>query len=73
MPLNGVTSDELLRLAAAVKQQSNHPLAQAVVESARERNLSLPPSNGMENLAGRGVRSEIDGKPVLIGSARLFQ
>ncbi len=73
MPLNGTTPDELLRLAAAVEQQSNHPLAQAVVESARQRNLSLPSANGMENLAGRGVRSEVDGKPVLIGSARLFQ
>ena len=72
IPLNGVGPDELLSIAAAVEQQSNHPLALAVVRTAQERGLELPAANGLENLPGHGVRSEIDGRPVLIGSAKLF-
>ena len=70
--LNGTGEEELLRIAAAVEQQSNHPLAQAVVRTAQERDLVLPAANGLENLPGHGVRSEVDGRPVLIGSTRLF-
>ncbi len=73
IPLNGTTPDELLRVAAAVEQQSNHPLAKAVVQKAQERNLDLPPANGLQNLAGRGVQSEVAGKRVRIGSPRLWQ
>jgi len=70
--LNGTGPDELLSIAAAVEQQSNHPLALAVVRTAQERGLELPVANGLENLPGHGVRSEIDGRPVLIGAAKLF-
>jgi Cd2+/Zn2+-exporting ATPase len=70
--LNGAGPDEVLRLAAAVEQQSNHPLALAVVRTAQERGLELPAAIGLENLPGHGVKSEVDGRPVLIGSARLF-
>ncbi|UCG23885.1 MAG: cadmium-translocating P-type ATPase [Chloroflexota bacterium] len=70
--LNGASPDELLRLAAAVEQQSNHPLALAVVRTAQERGLELPAASGLENLPGHGVKSEVGGRQVLIGSARLF-
>ena len=70
--LNGASPDEVLRLAAAVEQQSNHPLALAVVRTAQERGLELPAADGLENLPGHGVSSEVDGQPVLIGSAKLF-
>lgn len=72
VPAEGVTSETLLQVAAAVEQQSNHPLAQAVVRAAQERNLTLPTAEGLENVQGRGVRSMIDGQPVLIGSLKLF-
>lgn len=65
--------DELLRVTAAVEQQSSHPLALAVVQAAKEKGLELPAANGLENVAGRGVKSEIDGQPVLIGSLKLFR
>lgn len=71
--LNGAGPDALLSLAAAVEQQSNHPLALAVVDAAQEKQLSLPQADGLENVAGRGVRSQVDGQPVLIGSLKLFQ
>jgi Cd2+/Zn2+-exporting ATPase len=73
MPLNGADPDELLRVAAAVEQQSNHPLALAVVRTARERELEIPQAQGLSNVPGQGVRSQVNGQPVLIGSAKLFQ
>jgi len=72
IPLNSEPAEELLRVAAAVEQQSNHPLAQAVVQAAQERQLTLPPATGLENIVGRGVRSSVNGQPVLIGSLKLF-
>lgn len=73
VPLNGTDPDELLRVAAAVEQQSNHPLALAVVRAAQEKNLELYAANGLENVTGRGVRSAVKGQPVLIGSLKLFR
>ena len=72
LPVDGVTPDELLRVAAAVEQQSNHPLAQAVVRAAREQGLALPQATGLDNVPGRGVRSTIGGQEVLIGALKLF-
>lgn len=72
IPLNGTSPDELLSVAGAVEQQSNHPLAQAVVRAAQEKKLQLPKAEGLENVPGRGVRSAIDGEPVLVGSVKLF-
>jgi Cd2+/Zn2+-exporting ATPase len=72
-PVDGAGSDGLLRIAAAVEQQSNHPLAQAVVRAAQDRGLALPPVGGLENVPGRGVRSQVDGQVVLIGSLKLFE
>lgn len=73
VPLNGTTVDDLLRITAAVEQQSNHPLALAVVRAAQEKALDLPSANGLENVTGRGVKSEVGGKPILIGSLKLFR
>jgi len=72
IPLNNQSADELLRIAAAVEQQSNHPLAQAVVRAAQAKNLTLPKADGLENVPGRGVRSTVEGQSVLIGSLKLF-
>ncbi|MBZ0292770.1 MAG: cadmium-translocating P-type ATPase [Anaerolineae bacterium] len=72
VPLNGTAPEELLRVAGAVEQQSNHPLAQAVVRAAQEKKLQLPQAGGLENVPGRGVRSTVSGEPVLVGSIKLF-
>lgn len=73
LPVNGTSRAELLQVAAAVEQQSNHPLAQAVVRAAQAEQLTLPAATGLENLPGRGVRSQVNGRPVLIGSLKLFE
>lgn len=63
---------ELLRTAAAVEQHSNHPLAQAIVQAAAERQLALPSASGLENIPGRGVRSTLAGEQVRIGTPALL-
>lgn len=73
IPFNDSQIEDVLRLAAAVEQQSNHPLALAIVRAAQERNLILPVANGLENVPGRGVRSLVEGQPVWIGSLKLFE
>ncbi len=73
IPLNGATEEEVLSLAAAVEVQSNHPLAKAVVETAAARNIALPPAEDVASLAGKGMRSRIEGKPILVGSPTLIQ
>lgn len=73
VPLNGAKPDEILRVAAAVEQQSNHPLAQAVVRAAREQKLVLPAAGGLENIPGQGVRSQVDGESTWIGALKLFE
>jgi len=73
VPLAGASADGVLRLAAAVEQQSSHPLAQAVVRHAEAQGLVWPAAAGIENLSGRGVSGLVEDQPVLIGSLRLFQ
>ncbi|NKQ36588.1 MAG: cadmium-translocating P-type ATPase [Chloroflexi bacterium] len=73
IPMNGTCADELLQTAAAVEQQSNHPIARAVVDAAQAKNLGLPQAGTLEIVSGRGVISMIDGQPVLIGSLKLFR
>lgn len=61
-------ADELLRLAASLDQASNHVIAEAVVTAARERGLSLSmPTQVMEE-AGAGLRGQVDGRSVAVGS-----
>jgi Cd2+/Zn2+-exporting ATPase len=73
IPLNVTNEEALLRLAAGVERQSAHPLAEAVVRAAEDRGLrGLPEGDGLENIEGRGVRSIVNGRPILIGSLKLF-
>jgi Cd2+/Zn2+-exporting ATPase len=72
VPLNGATEDEVLGLAAAVEQRSNHPLARAVVRAAQVADLPLPSVSNLENVAGLGVTSTVAGLPVKIGSLKMF-
>jgi Cu+-exporting ATPase len=72
-PLAGHADDELLRLAAAVEERSNHPLAHAVVDAARARNLNWPPAEDVQNLPGRGLTARVEGHDCLLGNEALFQ
>src|SRR5690606_28478660 len=68
-----VTRREALTLAAAAESRSEHPLARAVVEAAREEGLDVPDAAGFEAVAGRGVRAGAPGGVVLVGSARFLE
>ena len=73
--LAAVTPDdpEILRLAAAVETDSEHPLARAIVEGATRRGLEVPRASGFEALAGRGARAVVGGREVLVGGPRLLE
>jgi Cu2+-exporting ATPase len=71
--LNGLTSDELLRLVASVEQVSEHPLAQAIVNKATARNLALAEALSFDSIPGHGAIASVDGKEILIGNRRLMR
>jgi Cu+-exporting ATPase len=64
--------DRALQLAASVERGSEHPLGEAVVRAAQAANLPLSDPRGFEAIAGHGVRAQIDGQSVLVGSRRLM-
>ncbi|MEU7199735.1 heavy metal translocating P-type ATPase [Streptomyces sp. NPDC045470] len=73
VPAPGVTEDELLRLAGALEHSSEHPIARAVAEGARERLGTLPEPEHFENVAGLGVRGVVENRRVLVGRERLLR
>lgn len=64
--------DELLVLAAAVEDGSNHPLARSVISAARQRQLSWVPAEQLEELGGHGVRAVVAGQQLYCGSQKLL-
>ena len=64
--------DEALALAAAVEAQSEHPLAQAIVRAAAASRLPVPSARRFISVPGFGVMAEVDGRRVVVGSARLL-
>ncbi len=64
----GMPEDEALALMAAVEQLSEHPIAHAVVEGAKTRNLLLQPAKEFEVANGLGVQAEIAARKILVGS-----
>ncbi|RJR12549.1 copper-translocating P-type ATPase [Candidatus Parcubacteria bacterium] len=68
-----IGSPDTLALAAAADMNSEHPLGRAIVEYAREKRVDIPPTSSFSNLRGMGVRVEIDGKRVYVGSSTLLR
>jgi P-type Cu2+ transporter len=69
----GRGEDEVLRLAAAVERDSEHPLARAVLRSAEERGLDIPQASGFESSAGTGVRATVEGRQIAVGGPNLLR
>ena len=67
---DGQSADEVLRLAAALEKNSEHPLGAAILE--RAAGLALPEARGFANLEGKGARAEIEGRSVLVGNRRVM-
>ena len=73
LPLTGWTPDQLLALAAAAEVNSEHPLGQAIVAGARERELALPEVTDFQSLTGYGIRV-LNGKNFyFLGNKRMMQ
>ena len=70
---SGAGEPDVLRVAAALEQSSEHPLAGAVVASARERGLALEAASGFRSVTGQGVLGSVGGRRIALGNARLMQ
>ena len=70
---SGIGEDELLRLAASVERSSEHPLAQAIVNAASERDLVLEDVKGFNVLPGFGVKAEVGGVTLSLGNLALMK
>lgn len=72
-PVQGVSEDHLLKVAAAAEEGSEHPLAASVVAAARSRGLDWERAVDFEATPGRGINARVGGAPVVVGSPGLFQ
>jgi Cu+-exporting ATPase len=69
----GFDESTLLRLAASLEQGSEHPLAAAIVQAAKERNLQLVRAEEFRSIPGKGASARVDGRTVSIGNVRLME
>ena len=69
----GFDENSVLALAAALERGSEHPLAEAIVEGARERDLKIGKSSGFDAVTGKGVKGVVDEVEVAIGNATMMR
>jgi len=69
----GFEEDAVLAQAAALERSSEHPLAAAIVASAKERGLELPPVEGFASVTGKGVTGRTGGRAIAVGNSKLLE
>ncbi len=69
----GFDESQVLRLAASLERASEHPLAEAIVAGARERDIELSDTDRFSSITGQGVSGEVDGQAVALGNLALMQ
>ncbi|HSE56581.1 MAG TPA: heavy metal translocating P-type ATPase, partial [Candidatus Paceibacterota bacterium] len=69
--LSPLANDALVSILASLEKKSEHPIAQAIVSYAQEKNISLSEVSQFENLEGRGIRGEINGTIYFVGNTKL--
>ncbi len=72
-PLADYDEEQVLRWAASAEQQSEHPLAHAVVTAARERDITLDKPSSFHAVTGGGIEAQLDGREILIGNLEFLQ
>jgi Cu+-exporting ATPase len=72
IPVEGVSREELLRLAGAAESNSEHPVARAIAAGAAKELGSLPSVDDFTSIEGLGIRASVDGRNVLVGRGRLL-
>ena len=70
---DGADQEELLRLAASLELRSEHPLASAIVKSARDRGLTLSEPSAFNSISGKGIQGIVDGHRVAVGTTALLR
>jgi len=70
--LEDLGESELLRLAAGLERGSEHPLAEAIIAGARERDIDLPDSSDFESTTGKGVSGTVEGRRVALGNVKML-
>lgn len=73
VPFNGMDAQAILTLAASLETMSEHPLAKAVVEKAKEGGLTLFSAENFEAVPGRGIKGTVDGKIIHAGNRRMME
>lgn len=73
LPAAGRDAATVLKLAATLEKNSEHPLARAIVQGAEDREVALAESTGFEAVTGKGVKGTVDGQTVMIGNLKLVQ
>ena len=73
VPADGLSEDELLRLAASAERGSEHPLGEAIVRAAGERHLDLADASEFAAVPGHGIEAVVDGRALVLGNLRLMQ
>ncbi|WP_441232932.1 heavy metal translocating P-type ATPase [Bradyrhizobium sp. 930_D9_N1_4] len=71
-PASGFADNDILRLAASVERASEHPLADAIVRAAKEKQLTLGQVEAFDSPTGKGATGKVEGKTVVLGNARFF-
>ena len=72
-PVGEFTENDVLRYAAIAEKSSEHPLAEAILNRAKEANVMLTETESFEALPGRGVQCTVEGKTVLLGNRKLME
>jgi Cu+-exporting ATPase len=70
VPSAGFAEDDILRIAASVERASEHPLADAIVRAAKEKQLALSQVEQFDSPTGKGATGKIDGKSIVLGNAK---
>ncbi len=73
LPANGFEANEFLRLAAALEHNSEHPLAAAIVQGAKEQNLPLTDVKNFRSVTGGGVLGTVAGRAVMVGKPEFLR
>jgi P-type Cu+ transporter len=69
---NNITDSELLQIAASAESQSEHPLARAIVESAKQEKIELRDVIDFQSVTGGGVSGKVEGKAILVGKEKFL-
>ncbi|RCS54293.1 cadmium-translocating P-type ATPase [Bremerella cremea] len=72
-PTDNFSEEDLLKYAAAVEQNSEHPIGQSIVNGAKDREIQIPAATDFDSTTGQGVQAQVDGKQVVCGKPSLLK